>query len=200
MNPLHLSLALVALLIAGCATQSNAPHAEFVRSVDFTHFDIAKVTVSAAEDPSNVLSEVAWEAVNTSTDAAIRQALTDKGFELVTETDAQNDLRVSANWRARQVESSTATPPLLQLNPSDPDRPLQPPQPSARGGFQLVIEIADAYSGNVFWRSVTPARSALFAPTAESAASNALKLMKPFPNRVEKDPDLPHISLQPNRQ
>jgi hypothetical protein len=189
-------LVLTSLMFAGCATPS-APFAEFVRSVDFTHFDSATITIDPAEDLAKVLTPSAHESVLTATATSIQEALEEKGFVLASDGEAPADLLITAYWQEVRNEWDHAALPIVEPNPSDPDRPAMPKLPAVRSGFQLVIEIADNRSGNVFWRAITAPAASLFEPNASNAEATVLKLMANFPQRVEKDPNLPHISLRP---
>jgi hypothetical protein len=193
-------LFIASLMATGCATRPSTPYAEFVRSVDFTHFDTVRVTPLAAGDLAGVINASRIEAILQATSTAIESALADKDFAVLPADDQSSDLLVTAYWQEIINEPDRATLPIVEPNPSDPDRPSTPPMPAARGGFQLVIEIADDRSGNVFWRATSAPAAALLSPTPATAEAAALRLMANFPQRVEKDPNLPHISLQPTGQ
>ncbi len=199
MRLLTIILLLASLLASGCATRPSTPYAEFVRSVDFTHFDTVRIAPLAAGDLAAVINTTRIEAILEATTTAIQRALEDKDFAVLPADNINSDLVVSAYWQELINEPVRAALAIVEPNPSDPDRPTMPPMPAARGGFQLVIEIAESRSGNVFWRATSAPAAALLAPTQTTAEAAALHLMANFPQRVEKDPNLPHISLQPSR-
>jgi hypothetical protein len=200
MRIISIYLLIAGVMAGGCATRSNTPYAEFIRSVDFTHFDTVRIAPMAAGDLAGVINSSSIAAVLQATVSAIQSALYDKDFTILQANDQSSDLLVTAYWREIVNEPDQAAPPIINPNPSDPDRPAAPSMPPARGGFQLIIEIADSRTGNVFWRATSAPEAALFAPTPSSAGAAAQRLMANFPQRVEKDPSLPHISLQPTGQ
>jgi hypothetical protein len=185
----------------GCTTPKSEPFGEFIRSVNFTHMDNSRIEILPSQDLTKTLSVVEMEAVLAATSLGIESMLTAKGFAIVSEYKPEADFIVRAQWIDVHNNAEPVAMPTLQTNPDDFEvTRMRTDLPATPGGFKLVLEIADAHSGNVFWRAFTPPATILFKPNAQSAETSAMRLMENFPQRVEKDPNLPNLSMRPGEK
>jgi len=167
---------------AACATTPPAPtYEEFVRTVNFTPFDTYAIEEVAMRAETFQWMEAG--AAEKATRAALQAAFVERGFE---RAGGEADLLCRATWRkTRRREPSGAAPPDAENDAASGGDPGQ-------RVFVVTVEIADAESGKTFWRSrerlVGEARA-----DAEGIRRAVRKAMRDFPDRVEKDPDLPNL-------
>ncbi len=172
------------VLFSGCATPT--PNAEFTRSVNFTPFDTfayQDTLISGMDfrESEELLLEKLSEAV-------LSSELEARGFDKV---DSGSDFYVVTKWK-KAVSSypgmfDSIDGPVGSLNRRD--------EPTYRfsSRVHLTVEIYETENDTLFWRADLPNIFDAIQLTDERIADSLKRAIQHFPNRVEKDPNLPSI-------
>ena len=177
-------LLILSAIVAGCAT--NSPHAEFVKTITFSSlqtFSYKHTLVSGLdfrESEELLLEELSEE--------TLISELAGRGFE---SRDADGDFYVVTKWK--KAVSSYPGPfdsvdgPLESLDRRD--------NPSYRfaSRLHLTVEVYEASSRNLFWRKDLPNVFDAVQFTEDRIVESLRRAIKNFPERIEKDPNLPDI-------
>lgn len=180
-----LPLLVAIILFSGCATTTD-PNAQFVGSVDFTPLDQFSykhtlITGMNFRESEELLIEEMSEVV-------LSSELRQRGFEQV---DSDADFYVVTKWK-----KAVSSYPSIHDSIDGPFESLgRRDNPSYKFGsrLHLTVEIYEAGTNNLFWRNDLPN---IFDATqfTEGRLIESLKhAIKNFPNRIEKDPNLPSI-------
>ena len=172
------------MLLAGCATASR--YGDFVASVNFTPYDTFAIRPA-------LTTGFNWKSADELViDRLSSQVLTEeleaRGF--VPADDGAADFYVVAKWHKYSGYRTNFFDPV-----DPPQGRFEDDRPG--NGFavrhNLVVEIYDGPSDTLFWRAELPDvfEAIRF---SESRVKLALqRAIRDFPNRVEKDPNLPDI-------
>ena len=173
-----------ALLFAGCAT--NSPNSEFVKTVTFSSlqsFSYKHTLVTGMDFRES--EELLLEDLSEETLVA---ALKARGFE---QSGGEGDFYVVAKWK-KAVSSyldmfDSVDGPMDSLNRRD--------NPSYRfaSRLHLTVEIYETSTRNLFWRKDLPNIFDAMQFTEDRVAASLQRAIENFPERVEKDPNLPDI-------
>lgn len=176
---------LVAILaFSGCATTD--PNAQFVGSVNFSgleQFSYKHTLISGMNfrESEELLMEEMSELV-------LSSELNQRGFEQV---DSGADFYVVTKWK-KAVSSYPSIHDSIDGSFESLGRRDNPSYKFA-SRLHLTVEIYEADTNNLFWRNDLPN---IFDATqfTEGRVIESLKhAIKNFPNRIEKDPNLPSI-------
>jgi len=182
--PLTSTLLVLSGFFLGCATSSH--HNEFVRSINFTPLDSfaykhTLVTGMDWRDSEKQILEKLSEQV-------LRDELFKRGFE---EVDGRPDFYVVAKWK----KAVSSYPGLFDSIDGPTESINDRHNPSSRYAvrYTLTIEIYESKTLELFWRKELPNIFDALQFTEERATNSLRRAIKGFPNRIEKDPNLPNI-------
>lgn len=172
------------ILLTGCV--SNNSHSEFVKTVTFSsleRFNYRHTLVSGMDFNK-------WEQrlLEECSQATLSAALRARGFE---ETAADSDFFVVAKWKKEVSSFRDIHDPI--------DGPLDVMQDRYEPNFRfasrlhLTVEIYQSSTGNLFWRKELPNVFDALEFTEERINDSLIRAIENFPERVEKDPNLPDI-------
>ncbi|MEM1223914.1 MAG: hypothetical protein AAGH40_14270 [Verrucomicrobiota bacterium] len=172
------------LFFSGCAT--NAPHSAFVRTINFTPFNTYdyKHTMTSGMDWSTtdelVLEDLSEEVICRELDA--------RGF---TQVEGGSDFYVVTKWK----KSATAySSPFNSIDgPDSSFRRQNEPAYGFAARVQLTVEIYETATNQLFWRKDLPNIFDAIQFTEGRVVASLERAIEEFPNRVEKDPNLPNI-------
>ena len=174
----------VTLCISGCATTSDSAHSEFVKTVNFSnldtfHYEHTLIAGMSFRKSEEILLENLSEQV-------LQEAFTTRGFESV---ESSGDFFIVAKWRkAVSTYVNTFSPidgPAATIGRGNESATL------AR--VSLVVEIYESSSGNLFWRKDMPNAFDAIQFTQDRITRTLQEAVRHFPDRIEKDPNLPTI-------
>lgn len=185
LSAVSLSGLLTFSFFTGCAS-TRPPNAEFVKTVNFSTLDTFRykhtlVTGMDFRESEEMLLEQLSE-------QTIRQELQARGFE---PAEGNADFYAVVKWN--KSVSSYADP----FGHIDPVNEVMARRDDAANRFasrlHLTLEIYESGTGNLFWRNELPHIFDALQLT-EERVTDALKLaIKNFPQRIEKDPNLPNL-------
>jgi hypothetical protein len=184
MNKLIPWACLSMILLSGCATKS--PNAEFVRTVTFSSmqtFDYKHSLISGMDFRES--EEMLLEDLS---EVTLVRAFKERGFEQVAENP---DFLVVVKWK-KNVSSNpdlfdSIDGPLETLNRRE--------SPSVRfaSRLHLTVEVYDADTDVLFWQKDLPNIFDAVQFTEERIVDSLERAVQNFPERIEKDPNLPDI-------
>jgi hypothetical protein len=179
-----LALMFVSALLVGCA--SNSPHSGFVKTVTFSSlqtFSYKHTLITGMdfrESEEQILEELS--------EKTLVSELSARDFEQV---DSGGDFYVVTKWK-KAVSSypgifDSIDGPRESLNDRD--------NPSYRfaSRLHLTVEIYQSSSRELFWREELPNIFDATQFTEERVIASLQRAVEEFPERVEKDPNLPDI-------
>jgi len=179
-----LPLATAAMILAGCA--SSPTNDEFVKTVDFSSlqtFGYRHTLISGFD-----WREAEKITLETRSEEVLSEGFRERGFE---EAGEGGDFQVVAKWRKAVSSSSnifdSIDGPMAEMN--DRNKPGYQFAPR----LNLTVEIYESATGNLFWREEL---SNLFDAnefTDERVVASLERAIRNFPERVEKDPNLPDL-------
>lgn len=183
MRPL-LPLCLMLILLSGCATKS--PHSEFVRTMTFSalqSFDYKHSFISGLDfrESEQMLLEALSERV-------LVDAFTEKGFDRVA---GEPDFYLVVRWRKSVTNQTDIFDPI--------DGPLETLDRRDHPNFRfasrihLTVEAYERVGDALFWRKELPNLFDATQFTEERIAASLRRAVANFPQRVERDPELPDI-------
>lgn len=178
--PLSLALA----FLVGCMT--TAPNAEFVRSVTFSSlqtFSYKHTLITGLDFRDS--EEMMIEAL---TDQVLSEEFQARGFS---EVDMNSDFYIVTKWK-KSVSSypshfHSIDGVAASLNQRD--------NPSYRfaSRLHLTVEVYETSTRNLFWRKDLPNIFDAIELTEDRLSDSLRRAVANFPQRVEKDPNLPDI-------
>ncbi|MFP4069205.1 MAG: hypothetical protein ACLFVC_03405 [Opitutales bacterium] len=169
----------------GCAS-SGGDHSEFVKTINFStldSFSYKGTLVSGFDfrDSEELLLEELSEEVLT-------EALRAKDFESI---GSGGDFHVVVKWR-KAVSSHPGTFDSIDgARESLDDR--DDPSHRFAARMHLTVEMYETETGNLFWRKDLPNIFDANQFTEERIVASLQRAVENFPERVEKDPELPDI-------
>jgi hypothetical protein len=171
-------------LLVGCV--SNGPHSGFVKTTTFSalqtfSYKHTLVTGMDFRDSEERLLE------NLSEESLV-EAFAKRGFEQV---ETGSDFFVVAKWR-KEVSSY---PSMFDSIDGPQDSLNRRDHPSYRfaSRLHLTVEIYESDSREMFWREELPNIFDATQFTEERVIAALQRAVEDFPDRVEKDPNLPNI-------
>ena len=180
--------ALLVILSFLTACVSTSQHSEFVKTVNFSTLDTFsyKHTLVTGMDfrwsDEKLLEDLSERTIVSELEA--------RDFKLST-AEEEADFFVVAKWKK---SVSSYVDPFDHIDPyheefarrSDPTREF-----STR--LHLTLEIYESSSGNLFWRKDLPNIFDAIQFTEERITDSLKRAIENFPQRIEKDPNLPSI-------
>lgn len=176
-----------ALIFSGCGTFEQTRSAgDFVRSTNFSPLDTFSYRetilsgMALREDQDQGLLEISGRVLS--------DELTARGFEAM-ESDA--DFYVLARWDKAisssggifdSVDGPSATMARSSYNAS-----------KAAVRFTLTVELYETGTNDLFWRAELPNVFDAIQYTDERVELSLVRAIQNFPQRIEKDPNLPNI-------
>lgn len=177
-------LSILSALLIGCV--SNQPHAEFTGSITFSSlqtFSYKQTLITGMdfrESEKQVLEELSKE--------TLTEAFSERGFKLV---KTGSDFFVVTKWE----KAASSYPDVFDHVDGFHDSLNRRDDPSYRfaSRLHLTVEVHETSSGNLFWRKELPNIFNASQLNKERIVASLQRAIADFPERVEKDPDLPDI-------
>jgi len=174
----------VALLFSGCASSSS--HNEFVKTINFAPLDTFSykhTLISGMEFRES--EEMVLEDLSEST---LVGAMTDRGFR---EVESGSDFYIVTKWKKAVSSYPSAFDSIDGARDSLNDRS----NPSYRfaSRLHLTVEVYETATRDLFWRKDLPNIFDANEFTEERVVASLERAVRDFPERVEKDPNLPNI-------
>lgn len=184
MKIVPLSILLAALFFAACV--SKAPHSEFVKTITFSSlqtFNYKHTLLTGMdfrESEEQLLEELSEE--------VLRAEFTARGFEPV---ESGSDFFVVTKWR----KAVSSYPDAFDHIDGAADSIGRRDRPSYRfaSRMHLIVEVYETSTRELFWREELPNIFDATQFTEERVVESLKRAVDNFPERVEKDPDLPDI-------
>lgn len=178
-----------AMLLAGCATfESSRTSGTFVRSTDFSALDTFSyrhtlITGTASRNSQeDVLKDLSQQ--------VLTEELHARGFETL---ESGEDFYVVVKWRKELSAYAGMFDPIDGPTATMARRASAPSTAAVR--FTLIVELYASAGDVLFWRSEL-ANIFEAIQFSEARVSQSLRrAIQPFPERIEKDPNLPNIDL-----
>ena len=172
------------LLFLGCAT--TGPNAEFVKTVTFSSledFGYKHTLISGMEFRES--EKLLIEELSEKTAVSEMEA---RGFDF-SASDA--DFYLVTKWR----KAVSSYPDMFDHIDGPMDSLNRRGNPSYRfaSRLHLTVEIYETATGNVFWRKDLPNIFDAVQLTEERVVESMERALEYFPERIEKDPNLPDI-------
>ena len=180
-------LMLCALVLGGCGTFEQTRSAgDFVRSTDFSPLD----TFSYQETilSGTALREAQEEGLLEMSEHVLSNELSARGFEAV---ESGADFYVIATWHkaissyAGMFDSVDGPSASMARNDYSSSK--------AAVRFTLTVELYETETNHLFWRAELPNIFDAIQYTDERVEQSLVRAIQNFPQRVEKDPNLPNI-------
>ncbi len=175
------------LLLAGCV--SHSPHSEFARTITFSvleTFSYEHTLVSGMDfrESEEQMLEKLSKSVLVSEFAA-------RGFD---EVETESDFFVVAKWK-KEVSSY---PNVFDHIDGVQDSMNRRHKPSARfaARLHLTVEVYETSNRKLFWRRELPNVFDAVQFTEGRVTESLQRAVENFPERIERDPDLPDIEAR----
>jgi len=171
------------VLLVGCA--STQPHAEFVKTVNFSSLDTFsfKHTLISGMD-FRESEELLLESLSERTISSKLRAL---GFE---EVAADADFFAVVKWKKAV---STHFNAFQHIDPYTEVMARRDEATHFASRIHLTLELYETRSGNLFWRKDLPNIFDAIQLTEERVVASLKRAIENFPEHIEKDPNLPNI-------
>lgn len=179
-----LILTLMSALLVACV--SNSPHSEFVKTITFSSlqsFSYKHSLITGMDFRES--EEQLLEKLSENTLSAELEA---RGFEPV---ETSSDFFVVAKWK-KKVSSypdifDSIDGPRESLNDQGH------PSNALASRLHLTVEVYETSTNEIFWRKDLPNIFDAVQFTEERVVESLERAIENFPERVEKDPNLPNI-------
>ena len=174
------------LVLLGCATSVDDGRSEFTKTINFSslgNFSYRTTHVTGMEwreSEQYFLEE--WS------EAVIEQEMVQRGFELV---DADPDFYAVVKWRKQVSSYVNNFDPIDGPGATINRRNTGPTSFAAR--VSMTIEIYNAETNQMFWRKDQPNLFEAIQFTQDRVCKSLQRGIQNFPERIEKDPNLPDI-------
>jgi len=184
-SPRHLFLsACLALLWSGCA--STLPNDAFVKTINFAPlntFSYKHTLINGMEFRDS--ERMALEELSRAT---LTAAMRERGFR---EVESGSDFYVVAKWK----KAVSSYPGIFASVDGARDSLNDRSDPGYRfaSRLHLTVEVYETATGDLFWRNELPDLFDANEFTEERVVASLKRGIRDFPERVEKDPDLPNI-------
>lgn len=181
------SLLLFAVLLSGCETlEPTRTPGDFVRSINFSPLDTFSYDQTIVSGMSyREGDEARFKALS---DQVLTEELTTRGFEAV---KSNADFHVVAKWH-KQLSSYAGLFDSVDGPTSTMNRRAGGSFASAVR-FTLKVEIYDSATHQIFWRAELPNIFDAIQYSEARVAQSLRRAIQQFPERIEKDPNLPNF-------
>jgi len=186
-NRLLLVSVLSAFALSGCGTfEPTRSPGDFVRSTNFSPLDTFNYQETILS--GTPLRESQEAGLLQISERVLSEELSARGFEVV---ESGADFYAVVTWKKAlssyaglfdSVDGPTAT---MARNSSSATK--------ATVRFTLTVELYETESGALFWRAELPNIFDAIQYTDARVAQSLVRAVQNFPQRVEKDPNLPNI-------
>lgn len=184
MNRFSPLILLFPLIFTACV--SNSPHSEFVKTITFSSLDSFSYKHTIVNGMDFRESEKLF--LEEASETALSAELKARGFEQVEE---DSDFFVVTKWRKAVSSYPDHFDHIDGFHESFDRRDHPTYRFSAR--FHLIVEVYQSSTGELFWRKDLPNIFDAVQFTEERVIESLKRAVENFPDRVEKDPDLPDI-------
>jgi len=172
------------LLFAGCV--SNSPHSQFVKTITFSSLESFsyKHTLLTGMD----FRESEEQLLEDLSEEVLEAEFAARGF---TPVESGSDFFIVVKWR----KAVSSYPDAFDHVDGAFDSLGRRDHPSYRfaSRLHLIVEIYESSSRELFWRQDLPNIFDATQFTQERVVASLQRAVENFPERVEKDPDLPDI-------
>lgn len=172
------------LMFTACV--SNSPHSEFVKTITFSSLDSFSYKHTMVTGMDFRESEKLF--LEEMSEATLSSELVARGFEQVA---GEGDFFVVTKWR----KAVSSYPDAFDHVDGFHDSLNRRDHPSYRfaARLHLIVEVYESSTGALFWRKDLPNIFDAVQFTEERVAESLKRAIQNFPERVEKDPNLPDI-------
>lgn len=175
------------MALSGCRTfEPHRPAGDFVRSTNFSPletFSYQATLVSSTplrDDQEAGLLEIS--------ERVLSDELRARGFEAV---ESGGDFYVVTKWHQKVRSDAGVFDAMDGANATMTHGGYTPYQAAVR--FTLAVELYESASGALFWRAELPNIFDAIQYSEARVAQSLVRAIQNFPQRVEKDPNLPNI-------
>ena len=185
--PLLNVVLLFAVFLTGCATlKPTRTPGDFVRSIHFSPLDSFSYdrTVVSGMNYRNVDEA----ALNTLSEQVLKKELRARGFEAV---ESNGDFYVVVKWH-KQISSYAGLFDSVD-GPTSTMHRRHYGDSSTAVRVSLTVEIYDSATNEIFWCAELPNVFDAIQFSEARVAQSLSRSIQKFPERIEKDPNLPNI-------
>lgn len=185
--PLTVIVLLSAGFLTGCATlKPTRTPGDFVRSIHFSplnSFSYDRTVVSGMN-----YRNVEEAALNTLSEQVLKKELRARGFEAI---ESNGDFYVVVKWH-KQISSYAGLFDSVD-GPTSTMHRRYDGNSSTAVRVSLTVEIYDTATNEIFWRAELPNIFDAIQYSEARVAQSLSRAIQQFPERIEKDPNLPNI-------
>jgi hypothetical protein len=185
--PLTVIVLLSAGFLTGCATlKPTRTPGDFVRSIHFSplnSFSYDRTVVSGMN-----YRNVEEAALNTLSEQVLKKELRARGFEAI---ESNGDFYVVVKWH-KQISSYAGLFDSVD-GPTSTMHRRYDGNSSTAVRVSLTVEIYDTATNEIFWRAELPNVFDAIQYSEARVAQSLSRAIQQFPERIEKDPNLPNI-------
>jgi hypothetical protein len=185
--PLTVIVLLSAGFLTGCATlKPTRTPGDFVRSIHFSplnSFSYDRTVVSGMN-----YRNVEEAALNTLSEQVLKKELRARGFEAI---ESNGDFYVVVKWH-KQISSYAGLFDSVE-GPTSTMHRRYDGNSSTAVRVSLTVEIYDTTTNEIFWRAELPNIFDAIQYSEARVAQSLSRAIQQFPERIEKDPNLPNI-------
>jgi hypothetical protein len=185
--PLTVIVLLSAGFLTGCATlKPTRTPGDFVRSIHFSplnSFSYDRTVVSGMN-----YRNVEEAALNTLSEQVLKKELRARGFEAI---ESNGDFYVVVKWH-KQISSYAGLFDSVE-GPTSTMHRRYDGNSSTAVRVSLTVEIYDTATNEIFWRAELPNVFDAIQYSEARVAQSLSRAIQQFPERIEKDPNLPNI-------
>lgn len=182
-----LATLLSAVVLTGCATfEATGPEGDFVRSTNFSPLDTFSYKHTMVSGMAfRGSQELAFKKLSPQ---VLTEELTMRGFEAV---ESGGDFYVVTKWR-KELSSHAG----IFDSVDGPTATMNRNSYTASAGavrFTLVVELYETATSELFWSAELPNIFDAIQYSEERVSLSLRRAIQNFPDRIEKDPNLPNI-------
>jgi hypothetical protein len=185
--PLTVIVLLSAGFLTGCATlKPTRTPGDFVRSIHFSplnSFTYDRTVVSGMN-----YRNVEEAALNTLSEQVLKKELRARGFEAI---ESNGDFYVVVKWH-KQISSYAGLFDSVE-GPTSTMHRRYDGNSSTAVRVSLTVEIYNTTTNEIFWRAELPNIFDAIQYSEARVAQSLSRAIQQFPERIEKDPNLPNI-------
>jgi hypothetical protein len=185
--PLTVIVLLSAGFLTGCATlKPTRTPGDFVRSIHFSplnSFSYDRTVVSGMN-----YRNVEEAALITLSEQVLKKELRARGFEAI---ESNGDFYVVVKWH-KQISSYAGLFDSVE-GPTSTMHRRYDGNSSTAVRVSLTVEIYDTTTNEIFWRAELPNIFDAIQYSEARVAQSLSRAIQQFPERIEKDPNLPNI-------
>jgi hypothetical protein len=185
--PLTVIVLLSAGFLTGCATlKPTRTPGDFVRSIHFSplnSFSYDRTVVSGMN-----YRNVEEAALNTLSEQVLKKELRARGFEAI---ESNGDFYVVVKWH-KQISSYAGLFDSVE-GPTSTMHRRYDGNSSTAVRVSLTVEIYNTTTNEIFWRAELPNIFDAIQYSEARVAQSLSRAIQQFPERIEKDPNLPNI-------